>query len=178
MEFVWIDPNFVDLYPNSIQTGGVVQFFALAHFIPSMSSSLEPASYFLIYKFEGDFQLEWDILWFSTKMRHFEERNSDEMCFRGNVGQIQPTKETSLETSHLTLKLSQWTSAHYMTVWAHNLRLFEYSEILKTLSVCLFEEKTIFLGNDVDSLHYICIWIFLFCCQKLCQGERKKRVVL
>ena len=24
--FVWIDPNFFDLYPNSIQTGGVVQF--------------------------------------------------------------------------------------------------------------------------------------------------------
>ena len=109
MGFVWINPNFVGLYPNSIQTGGVVQFFALAHFIPSMSSSLEPASYFLIYKFEGDFQLEWDISWFSTKMRHFEERNSDEMCFRGNVGQIQPTKETSLETSHLTLKLSKWT---------------------------------------------------------------------
>ena len=26
MRFVWIDPNFFDLYPNSIQTGGVVQF--------------------------------------------------------------------------------------------------------------------------------------------------------
>ena len=25
--FVWIDPNFFDLYPNSIQTGGVVQFW-------------------------------------------------------------------------------------------------------------------------------------------------------
>ena len=59
-----------------------------------------------------DLQLQWDNSWFSTKMRHFEERNSDEMCFRGNVGQIQPTKETSLETSHLTLKLSQWTSTH------------------------------------------------------------------
>ena len=28
--FVWIDPNFFDLYPNSIQTGGVVQF---CHFL-------------------------------------------------------------------------------------------------------------------------------------------------
>ena len=26
MRFVWIDPNFFYLYPNSIQTGGVVQF--------------------------------------------------------------------------------------------------------------------------------------------------------
>ena len=26
MRIVWIDPNFFHLYPNSIQTGGVVQF--------------------------------------------------------------------------------------------------------------------------------------------------------
>ena len=26
MRIVWIDPNFFYLYPNSIQTGGVVQF--------------------------------------------------------------------------------------------------------------------------------------------------------